>query len=89
VCATIKDLATEVISTYEVQARELAAEYSYLCEEERGAKVDVEREEINGRMLQKKVEETEAEQARLAEAEDFESADALSTEVSRLGRCTE
>ncbi|CAE7813699.1 unnamed protein product, partial [Symbiodinium microadriaticum] len=81
VCSTIKDLANEVISSYETQARDLAAEYAYLFEEERSMNAELEKEEINGRMLQQKVEETEMEQAKLAEAEDFESADALSAEV--------
>lgn len=84
VCATIKDLASDVISQYELQARDLAAEYSYLGEEIRSMKVELEKEEIGGRMLQQRVEETEVEQAKLAEAEDFESADALSTEVTLL-----
>jgi hypothetical protein len=82
VCATIKELASDVIAQYEVQARDLAAEYSFLGEEARSMKLELEKEEISGRMLQQRVEDTEAQQAKLAEAEDFESADALSTEVS-------
>ena len=81
VCSTIKELANEVISSYETQARDLAAEASYLSEEERSMQAELEKEEISSRMLQQKVEETEVEQAAFADAEDFESADALSTEV--------
>ena len=81
VCDHIKILAAEVVGSFEKSASEQSKLQIQLIDKIQSLKLSLDREEINGRRLQKLVEETEAEQARFAETEDFESADALSIKV--------
>ena len=81
VCEKIKLLSAEVVSGFHVHVTEQAQLQLQLVQQGRSLRVAMDSEEINGRRLLKLVEETEKEQLRLAEAEEFELADALSMKV--------
>jgi hypothetical protein len=81
VCEKIKVLSAEVVGGFQKYVSEEANLQLQLVEKGRSLRLGLDREEINGRRLQKQVDETEKEQLRLAEAEEFELADALSVKV--------
>lgn len=81
VCEQIKTLSAEVVCGFQKQVSEQASLQLQLVEKGRALRLSLDQEQINGRRLQKLVEETEKEQIRLAEAEEFELADALSMKV--------
>jgi hypothetical protein len=83
VCEKIKLLSAEVVGGFHVHVTEQAQLQLQLVQQGRSLRATMDSEEINGRRLQKLVEETEKEQLRLAEAEEFELADALSVKVGR------
>jgi hypothetical protein len=87
VCEKIKLLSAEVVGGFHVHVTEQAQLQLQLVQKGRSLRVTMDSEEINGRRLQKLVEETEKEQLRLAEAEEFELADALSVKVCS-NRCS-
>jgi hypothetical protein len=77
VCETIKTLANEVIESFQKTVMDQREIQHGLQERSKLLCKEYEDEESNGRRLQKAIEDTEIEQARLGEAEDFESADLL------------
>lgn len=81
VCEKIKLLSAEVVTGFHAHVTQQAQLQLQLVQQGRALRVAMDSEEINGRRLQKLVEETEKEQLRLAEAEEFELADALSMKV--------
>jgi hypothetical protein len=82
VCEKIKVLSAEVVGGFQKYVTEEANLQLQLVEKGRSLRLALDREELNGRRLQKQVEETEKEQLRLGEAEEFELADALSVKVA-------
>lgn len=72
------------MTSFENTAREQSMEQARLMDEGQRLRLELEKEEVAGRLLRQRADEVEEEQGRLAEAEDFESADALSVKLELL-----
>lgn len=84
ICSEIKILAGDVVSAFDKQSTDLVNRFQFLVTQLSNIRATLLSYERNERISHQKLKDMEAEQVRLGEIEDFESADALTHVMENL-----
>ena len=83
-CIKIRELSRDVILSFKSSVRDISEYQATLLQDMRDHLHHKEKAEMNSRVVLQNIKEIEEEQGRLAEAEEFEQADALSSQLDQL-----